>query len=71
MCFLRRGCRTVTDRFSIHQILYNADCVSDQAILYWASKGAAPQGKQNFLKVTEPLVKVSVGVAGIVTHSCR
>ncbi|KAI5453696.1 hypothetical protein NCC49_005515 [Naganishia albida] len=39
------------------KILYNTDCVSDQAILYWASKGAAPQGKQNFLKVTEPLVK--------------
>ncbi|KAJ9094359.1 hypothetical protein QFC19_007967 [Naganishia cerealis] len=39
------------------KVLYNTDCLSDQAIIYWASKGAAPQGKQHFLKVTEPLVK--------------
>lgn len=43
----------------ILKVLYNADCISDQAILYWHSKGAKPQGKQHFLKVTEPLVKVS------------
>lgn len=41
------------------KVLYNADVISDQAILYWHSKGAKPQGKQHFLKVTEPLVKVS------------
>ncbi|KAJ9121081.1 hypothetical protein QFC24_005062 [Naganishia onofrii] len=41
------------------KVLYNTDCVSDQAIIYWASKGAAPQGKANFLKATEPLVKSS------------
>ncbi|KAL5528364.1 hypothetical protein ACEPAF_7500 [Sanghuangporus sanghuang] len=39
------------------KILYNKDCISDQAIIYWYQKGAKPQGKQNFLKVTEPLVK--------------
>lgn len=41
----------------ILKVLYNADCLSDQAIIYWAAKGAAPQGKQHFLKATEPLVK--------------
>lgn len=39
------------------QVLYNTDCVSDQAIIYWATKGAKPQGKQHFLKATESLVK--------------
>jgi hypothetical protein len=38
-------------------VLYNTDCVSDQAIIYWATKGAKPQGKQHFLKATESLVK--------------
>jgi hypothetical protein len=38
--------------------LYNKDCISDQAIIYWHQKGAKPQGKQHFLKSTEPLVKV-------------
>ncbi|KAL7420797.1 hypothetical protein Q5752_004750 [Cryptotrichosporon argae] len=41
----------------IVKVLYNADAVSDQAIIYWHQKGAKPQGKQHFLKVTEPLVK--------------
>lgn len=41
----------------ILKVLYNADCISDQAIFYWASKGAKPQGKQHFIKATEPLVK--------------
>lgn len=41
------------------KIFYNADVVSDQAIIYWYQKGAKPQGKQHFLKATEPLVKVS------------
>jgi len=40
------------------QILYNKDCVSDQAIIYWYQKGAKPNGKQHFLKAAEPLVKV-------------
>jgi hypothetical protein len=31
--------------------------VSDQAVIYWHQKGAKPQGKQHFLKVTEALVK--------------
>lgn len=41
------------------KVLYNSDCVSDQAIIYWHAKGAKPQGKQHFLKATEGLVKVS------------
>jgi hypothetical protein len=41
------------------KVLYNTDCVSDQAIIYWHAKGAKPQGKQHFLKATEALVKVS------------
>jgi hypothetical protein len=40
------------------QVLYNKDCVSDQAIIYWYQKGSKPQGRQHFLKVTEALVKV-------------
>lgn len=42
---------------NILKVLYNDDVLSDQAILYWAQKGAKPQGKAHFLKVTEPLVK--------------
>jgi hypothetical protein len=42
----------------IVKVLYNTDCISDQAIIYWHQKGAKPQGKQHFLKVTEALVKV-------------
>ncbi|KAF8608924.1 ARM repeat-containing protein [Ceratobasidium sp. AG-I] len=41
----------------ILKVLYNKDCVSDQAIIYWFQKGAKPQGKQHFLKASEPLVK--------------
>jgi len=41
----------------ILKVLYNTDCISDQAIIYWAAKGAKPQGKQHFIKATEPLVK--------------
>jgi hypothetical protein len=41
----------------ILKVLYNQDCISDQAIIYWHQKGAKPQGKQHFLKSTEPLVK--------------
>ena len=43
---------------SIVKVLYNSDCISDQAIIYWHQKGAKPQGKQHFLKATESLVKV-------------
>lgn len=39
------------------KVLYNADCVSDQAIIYWYQKGAKPQGKQHFLKAMESMVK--------------
>ena len=38
------------------KVLYNTDCVTDQAIIYWHQKGAKPQGKQHFLKVTQALV---------------
>jgi hypothetical protein len=41
------------------KVLYNKDCVSDQAIIYWHQKGSKPQGRQHFLKATEALVKVS------------
>ncbi|KAG8999993.1 hypothetical protein FRB93_012930 [Tulasnella sp. JGI-2019a] len=41
----------------ILKVLYNKDCISDQAIVYWYQKGAKPQGKQHFLKATETLVK--------------
>ena len=41
------------------QVLYNKDCISDQAIIYWHQKGSKPQGRQHFLKGTEPLVKVT------------
>ena len=40
------------------QVLYNKDCISDQAIIYWHQKGSKPQGRQHFLKATEPLIKV-------------
>ncbi|UZJ52027.1 hypothetical protein CBS101457_001347 [Exobasidium rhododendri] len=42
---------------NILKVLYNEDVITDQAILYWAQKGAKPQGKAQFLKATEPLVK--------------
>ncbi|CAH7689964.1 hypothetical protein BY996DRAFT_8492787 [Phakopsora pachyrhizi] len=37
--------------------LYGHDVLSEQAILYWHSKGSKPQARQHFLKSTEPLVK--------------
>ncbi|KAI0930217.1 hypothetical protein AcW1_008959 [Taiwanofungus camphoratus] len=40
----------------ILKVLYNKDCISDQAIIYWHQKGAKPQGKQHFLQATQPLV---------------
>lgn len=43
---------------NILKVLYNEDVITDQAILYWAQKGAKAQGKAQFLKATEPLVKV-------------
>lgn len=42
----------------ILKVLYNKDCISDQAIIYWYQKGSKPQGRQHFLKITEPLVQV-------------
>jgi hypothetical protein len=42
---------------NILKVLYNKDCVSDQAIIYWHQKGSKPQGRQHFLKSTETLVK--------------
>jgi len=41
----------------ILKVLYNKDCVSDQAIIYWHQKGSKPQGRQHFLTATESLVK--------------
>ena len=42
----------------MRQVLYNKDCISDQAIIYWHQKGSKPQGRQHFLQATQPLVKV-------------
>lgn len=39
------------------QMLYNDDVLSSSGIFYWFEKGAKPNGKQTFLKATEPLVK--------------
>jgi hypothetical protein len=44
----------------ISQVLYNGDCISDQAIIYWHQKGSKPQGRQHFVKATEALVKVCI-----------
>ncbi|KAF9531622.1 hypothetical protein CPB83DRAFT_848477 [Crepidotus variabilis] len=41
----------------ILKVLYSKDCISDQAIIYWYQKGSKTQGRQHFLKITEPLVK--------------
>ncbi|KAI5120650.1 hypothetical protein M0805_007987 [Coniferiporia weirii] len=41
----------------ILKTLYNKDCVSAQAIIYWHQKGAKQDGKQFFLKATEKLVE--------------
>ncbi|KAL1915391.1 uncharacterized protein VTP21DRAFT_6849 [Calcarisporiella thermophila] len=39
------------------QLLYKHDVLSEGAILYWAEKGAKPQGKTVFLKQMEPLLQ--------------
>lgn len=41
----------------ILKTLYGKDVVSDAAVLFWHAKGSRPQGRQHFLKSTEPLVK--------------
>lgn len=41
----------------ILKVLYNADVISDQAILYWYGKGARAEGKAEFLKAAAPLAK--------------
>ena len=42
---------------TIVQSLYKHDVVSESAIIYWAEKGAASQGKTVFVKQMEPFVK--------------
>ncbi|KAJ1719620.1 hypothetical protein LPJ53_005646 [Coemansia erecta] len=37
--------------------LYSADVLSDSAIIFWAAKGARAEGKADFIKQTETLVK--------------
>ncbi|KEI39317.1 uncharacterized protein L969DRAFT_438828 [Mixia osmundae IAM 14324] len=39
------------------KMLYAADVLSDNAILYWHSKGSKPAGRQHFLTASEPLIK--------------
>ncbi|RUS29440.1 hypothetical protein BC938DRAFT_480659 [Jimgerdemannia flammicorona] len=41
----------------IVKLLYKLDVLSENAILYWADKGAKPQGKAVFMKQMEPFVK--------------
>ncbi|KAI7820720.1 hypothetical protein BX661DRAFT_125514, partial [Kickxella alabastrina] len=36
--------------------LYNADVLTDSAIIFWATKGIRAEGKEDFLKQTEALV---------------
>ncbi|KAJ1887726.1 hypothetical protein LPJ66_008965, partial [Kickxella alabastrina] len=36
--------------------LYNADVLTDSAIIFWATKGVRTEGKEDFLKQTEALV---------------
>jgi hypothetical protein len=54
----RIRCQVLRTIVTFLQVLYNKDCVSDQAIIYWHQKGSKPQGRQHFLKATEGLVKV-------------
>ncbi|KAG7098512.1 hypothetical protein E1B28_000456 [Marasmius oreades] len=49
--------RVIKTFAQILKVLYNKDCISDQAIIYWHQKGSKPQGRQHFLKSTEALVK--------------
>ncbi|KAG6832028.1 hypothetical protein H0H87_003009 [Tephrocybe sp. NHM501043] len=51
------GPKTEVSLINNVQVLYNKDCISDQAIIYWHQKGSKPQGRQHFLKSTETLVK--------------
>ncbi|KAJ1661646.1 hypothetical protein IW140_006557 [Coemansia sp. RSA 1813] len=37
--------------------LYSADVLSDSAIIFWAAKGANPEGKAGFLEQTKALVR--------------
>lgn len=39
------------------KLLYSQDVLSDQAIIYWFSKGSKLQGRATFLSAAEPLVK--------------
>lgn len=73
------GCIDNADEMS-SQVLYNKDCVSDQAIIYWHQKGSKPQGRQHFLTATESLVKVRLSssmalfspfLTRVPTSSCR
>lgn len=59
--FLQVFCYTETRILKAYlglvKVLYDADCVSEEAIIYWYTKGAKPQGKGHFQKVMEPFVK--------------
>jgi len=49
---------TVTGLFvKILLNLFNLDVLSSDAIIYWHSKGSRPDGRQQFLKQADPLVK--------------
>ncbi|KAG0236133.1 hypothetical protein BGW42_004017 [Actinomortierella wolfii] len=42
---------------AVSQLLYKNDVLSEAAILYWAEKGAKPQGRNVFTKQMEPFVE--------------
>lgn len=52
------------------QVLYNKDCISDQAIIYWHQKGSKTQGRQHFLNASQPLVKVYITLSDVTSWSC-
>jgi len=41
----------------ILKVLYNKDCISTQAIMYWHQKGSKPQGRAIFLQSANALVE--------------
>ncbi|KAG0235647.1 armadillo-type protein [Mortierella sp. GBAus27b] len=42
---------------AVTQLLYKNDVLSESAILYWAEKGAKPQGRIVFMKQMEPFIE--------------
>lgn len=49
--------KVMTAFAKILKVLYSKDVLSDQAIMYWHSKGSKPQARALFLKAADPLVQ--------------